>query len=57
MRPHSTENVEAIWTNQWDCGKRAIHSSHGKSDSRGVLIAFREGLDYKIDSVFRDSDG
>ena len=33
-----------------------MHFSHGKSDSRGVLIAFREGLDYKIDSVFRDND-
>ena len=54
---HSTEKVEAIWTNQWGCGKGAIHLSQGKSDSRGVLIAFREGLDYKIDSVFRDNDG
>ena len=31
---HSTEKVEVIWTNQWDCGKGAIHFSHGKSDSR-----------------------
>ena len=54
---HSTEKVEAIWTNQWGCGKGAIHFSHGKSDSRGVLIAFRKGLDYKIDSVFRGNDG
>ena len=54
---HSTEKVEAIWTNQWGCGKGAIHFSRGKSDSRGVLIAFREGLDYKIDSVFCDNDG
>ena len=54
---HNTEKVEMIWTNQWGCGKGAIHFSHGKSDSRGVLIAFREGLDYKIDSVFRDSEG
>ena len=54
---HSTEKVEAIWTKQWGCGKGAIHFLHGKSDSRGVLIAFREGLDYKIDSVFRDNDG
>ena len=54
---HSTENVETIWTNEWGCGEGAIHFSHGKSDSRGVLIAFREGLDYKIDSVFRDNDG
>ena len=53
---HSTEKVETIWTNQWGCGKGAIHFSHGKSDSRGVLIAFREGLDYNIDSVFRDND-
>ena len=58
QKTHCTEKVEAIWTNQWGCGKGAIHFSHGKSDSRGgVLIAFREGLHYKIDSVFRDNDG
>ena len=49
--------MEAIWTNQWGCEKRAIHILHGKSDGGGVLIACREGLDYKIDSVFRDNDG
>ena len=54
---HSTEKVGVIWTNQWGCEKGAIHFSHGKSDSRGVLIAFREELDYKIDFVFRDNDG
>ena len=53
---HSTEKVEAIWTNQWGCGKGAITLSHGMSDSRGVLIAFREGLDYKINSVFCDNE-
>ena len=54
---HSAEKVEAIWTNQWGCGKGAIHFLHGKSDSRRVLIVFREALDYKIDSVFHDNDG
>ena len=54
---HSTEPVEAIWTNPWGCGKGAIHFLPGKSDSRGVLTGFREGLDYKMDSVFRDNDG
>ena len=34
-----------------------MHFSHGKTDSRGVLIAFRKGLDYKMNSVFRDNDG
>ena len=29
---------------------------HSKSDGRGALNAFRKGLDYKIDSVFRDND-
>ena len=57
QKTHSTEKVEAIWTNQWGCGKGATHFSHGKSDSREVLIAFSEGLDHKIDSVFRDNDG
>ena len=54
---HSTEEVEAIWTNPWGCGKGAIHFLPGKSDSRGVLTGFREGLDYKMDSVFYDNDG
>ena len=52
---HSTEKVEAIWKNQWGFGKGDVHFSYGKSDSRGVLIDFREGLDYKIASVFRDN--
>ena len=49
---HNTEKVEAMWTNQWGCGKGAIHFPHDKSDSRGVLTAFRERLDYKIDPFF-----
>ena len=31
--------------------------SHGKSDSRGVLIAFREAVNYKITEQYVDSNG
>ena len=56
LETQGTEKVEAIWTNQWGSGKGAIHFFHSKSDGREVLNAFRKGLDYKIDSVFRDND-
>ena len=36
----STERAENEWTNQWGCGKGSILSSHGTSDSKGVLVAF-----------------
>ena len=31
--------------------------SHGTIDSRGVLIAFRESLNFKILNDYRDTDG
>ena len=45
---HSINKIEGLWTKQLGCGKGSIIFSHGKSDTRGVLIAFREGLKYKI---------
>ena len=41
---HSVRKDEKIWTNQFGCGQGSIVFSHGNSDARGVLIAFREGL-------------
>ena len=54
---HSTTNCEKIWTNQWGSGKEKIYFSHGTSNSTGVLIAFREGLTYRVESTFRDLEG
>ena len=51
---HSTANCEKIWTDQWASGKEKIYFSHGTSNSTGVLIAFREGLSYGIESPTYD---
>ena len=45
---HSCASKESIWTNQWGCGKNSVIFSHGASNARGVLIAFRESLEFKI---------
>ena len=31
--------------------------SHGESDNRGVLIAFREGLNFQIENEIKDKNG
>ena len=54
---HSTKIVEKVWINQWGCGSGNIIFSHGASDSRGVLIAFREGLDIEIKTCLCDKNG
>ena len=54
---HSSEKNERLWVTQWGCGREAVIFSHGSSNAREVLIAFRESLDYKILSVTRDSNG
>ena len=54
---HSTKRDETVWTNQFGCGTNSIIFSHGKSDARGVLIAFREAIKYKIVSKLIDNDG
>ena len=54
---HNTKKVENLWTSQWGCGKGSIHFSHGTSNSTGVLLAFREGLDVKIEATFTDNGG
>ena len=37
--------------------RKKIIFSHGASDSRGVLIAFREGLDIEIKTCLCDKNG
>ena len=54
---HSCASKESIWTNQWGCGKNLIIFSHGASNARDVLIAFRESLEYKILSSKCDNNG
>ena len=44
----SVNKIEGLWTKQFGRGKESIIFSHGKSDARGVLIAFRKGLKYRI---------
>ena len=54
---HRTTNCEKIWTNQWGSGKEKIYFSHGTSNSTDVLIAFREGLNYRVESTSCDLEG
>ena len=54
---HSVQKDEKIWTNQFDCGQGSIVFSHGKSDARGVLVAFLEGLKYKVRAQYVDDNG
>ena len=54
---HSLKTCENIWTNQFACGNDHIVFSHGKSDSRGVLTAFREASNYKVINQYVDGGG
>ena len=54
---HIINKIEGLWTKQFRCGKGSIMFSHGKSDVRGALIAFREGLKYKIIAKHIDNNG
>ena len=51
---HSTERSETIWKAQWG---GEVRYSHGESDSRGVLIASREGLNVQIENEMKDKNG
>ena len=53
----SINKIEGLWTKQFVCGKGSIIFSHGKSDARGILIAFHEGFKCKIIEKHIDSDG
>ena len=45
---HSVKKNEELRNNQWGCGKSSMFFAHGTSNSPGTLIAFREGLNYKV---------
>ena len=45
---HTVKSDEKIRTNQFGCGNGSIIFSHRKSDARGVLIPFREELNYRV---------
>ena len=52
---HSTKKDEMLWKLQWHGN---IIFSHGSSNNKGVLIAFRYGLEYKLLSPeIVDDDG
>ena len=51
---HSTEIIEKQWEQLW---RGSIKFSHGTSSSRGTLIAFSEGLDFKIKKEDIDNKG
>ena len=51
---HSTERSGTIWKAQWG---GEVRYSHGESDSKGVLIAFREGLNFQIENEIKDKNG
>ena len=52
---HSFLKDEKVWTNQFGCGKDTVIFSHGQSDTRGVLIIFREHVNVKIIEQYIDT--
>ena len=46
-----------MWNNHWGCGKNSMFFAHDTSDSRGALIAFREGLNYEVLSSHLNYNG
>ena len=54
---HSVQRDEQVWTNQFGCGTGSVFFSHGKSDARGILIAFRDGIKYKVIEKHIDTEG
>ena len=51
---HNTKNVERPWEREW--GGRILFS-HGASNTRGVAILFKNGLDISVDLVKADTKG
>ena len=52
---HSTLEDEDLWKEEL-VGKEIIFN-HGKKNARGVAIIIDKSLDYKIEKVFKDTDG
>ena len=53
---HSTADIENLWSQQWHSREKLIFS-HGDFNARGVLVAFRENLDYQIEDKVIDEAG
>ena len=51
---HSTLKDEKNWCKQW---RGKLFFSHGTSNSTGVLVGFREGLDYSVNKEVKDKNG
>ena len=51
------KTCENIWTNQFGCGNNHMVFSRRTSDSKGVLIAFREASNYKVINQYVDDGG
>ena len=49
-----TPNDEKNWRKQW---RGKLFFSHGKSNSTGVLMGFREGLEYSVNKEANDNNG
>ena len=54
---HSLKTCENTWTNQFGCGNKHIVFSHGTTDSRGVLTAFREASNHRVINQCVDDGG
>ena len=51
---HSTKGDEGIWKAQWRCEVRYAHSTH---NSKGILIALKDGVNPDIQTEIVDSNG
>ena len=51
---HSIEGDERIWKAQW---RGEVRYAHGTHNSKGVLIAFKDGINLDIQTEIVDSDG
>ena len=51
---HCTESMQLIWTQEWG-GKGFFNN--GTSDSRGVCILVRRGLDFEVKEIRKDDQG
>ena len=51
---HSTSSDEKNWRKQW---RDKLFFIHGTSNSMGVLVGFREGLNYSVNKEVKDNNG
>ena len=51
---HTTPKVQNMWAKEWE---GSLIMSHGSSNSRGVAILFKKGLEFKVNQQFIDANG